>query len=248
MLLVDVGNTRIKWLLWGMDGPMTRGGLVHKGLERSHVGGLLWNELKPPQRIIIANVAGPVLGEALASWIKGAWSLEPRFVATEAAGFGITNAYAMPRRLGVDRWVALIGAHALLPKTPCCIVDCGTAVTVDGLSRAGDHLGGVILPGARLMRQALYADTSQIPPEQGQVTLFGRDTQDCVWGGATYAVAAAVDRLTLRMAATLGEDTVNLLTGGDAETLLPYLDGNYRVEPDLIFQGLLKMAESGDLR
>lgn len=244
MLLVDAGNTRVKWLLWDREAPLARGGLVHRGLERSRLGGLLWGDLQPPERVVIANVAGPELGDALAAWIAGAWSLEPRFVATAAAGFGITNAYAVPRRLGVDRWVALVGAHALLPGVPCCVVDCGTAVTVDALTGSGEHLGGVILPGARLMRQALYADTSQIPPEQGQTTLFGRDTQDCVWGGATYAVAAAVDRLTRQMTATLDEAAVSLLTGGDAEALLPYLESQYRLEPDLIFQGLLVMAGS----
>ncbi len=241
ILLADIGNTRIKWLLWEQGQVRRRGERQHRDVDPRQLGPQLWGQLERPAQVWIANVAGPELAAALSAWIAGAWSLEARFVHTEAAGFGVRCAYAVPSRLGVDRWVAMIGARALT-RQACCVVDCGTAITIDALSSAGEHLGGVIFPGARLMREALYRDTRQIPVEAGTVTLFGRDTMDGVWGGTAYAVAAAIDRITRQMAAEMGESTCRLLTGGDAEVLRPYLEGDYRLEPDLIFQGLLVMA------
>ncbi len=242
ILLVDVGNTRIKWRLWeqGQTGP--GGSLLHKGLALTGLGERLWSDLKRPSQVMIANVAGAAMATALRDWIKQAWQLEPWFAMTAATGFGVSNAYAIPAQMGVDRWVAMIGARAKLGHS-CCIVDCGTAVTVDALTAEGQHLGGVIFPGVRLMREALYRDTRQIPAEdQGQPTVFGRSTRDCVWGGTTHAVAAAIDGIAERMEEKLPGETQRLLTGGDADLLLPYLRGRYRLEPELIFQGLLVMA------
>jgi type III pantothenate kinase len=241
ILLVDVGNSRIKWMLWHQGQILERGNLIHKYIARASLGENCWVALKRPSQVIIANVAGAEMANALATWISRHWHLKAWFAVSQAEGFGIKNAYANPQRMGVDRWVALIGARALTQQN-CCIVDCGTATTVDALSVTGEHLGGVIFPGSWLMREVLYRDTRQIPTEPGQVTLFGKDTQDCVWGGTGHAVAGAIDRITRRMGEAMQGDVCHLLTGGDAEQLLPSLEGSYRLEPDLVFQGLLVIA------
>jgi type III pantothenate kinase len=93
----------------------------------------------------------------------------------------------------------------------------------------------------RLMREALYRETRQIPPETGEPRLFGQSTRDCVWGGAMYAVAAAIDGITDRMIASQGPG-VRLLTGGATELIFPLLRGRYRLESDLIFTGLRVIA------
>lgn len=242
ILLVDVGNTRVKWLLWTNGQVVQRGHLVHKGVQRDQLAEQLWSALKPPQRVVIANVAGPEMAVALTGWITAAWSIQTRFVTCEAAGFGIRNAYAVPQQMGIDRWVAMIGAWNRLHQA-CCIIDCGTAITIDALSATGLHLGGVIFPGIRLMRESLYRDTSQIPEDHdGQAVLLGKSTRDCVWGGTVYAVAAAIDGIVAQMSEVLEGKVYCILTGGDAETLLPYLRGQYQLEPDIIFHGLLVMA------
>jgi len=242
ILLVDAGNTRIKWALWDGRKITQRGDLLHREIAREELGQHLWATLTRPERVLIANVAGAEVAAALNTWINRTWSLEACFVSTMSSGFGVRCAYARPQRLGVDRWTALVGARALTTQA-CCIVDCGTAVTIDALAADGQHLGGVIFPGVRLMRESLYRDTRQIPPEPGQATLFGCDTNDGVWGGAVYATAAAIDGITARMMAVLGVNVCRLLTGGDGEMLLPYLQEKYRLEPDLIFQGLIAMTE-----
>ena len=243
MLLVDVGNTRIKWIIWSAQGVLDRGDLIYKDIAHETLAKRLWAHLQPPSQVLIANVAGPKMRDALAAWIKNAWSIQARFAVSEAAGYGIHNAYARPGDLGVDRWVAMIGAKAL-SDAHCCIVDCGTAVTIDALNADGSHQGGVIFPGVRLMRQALYRDTQQIPPEDsGQPVFLGKGTQDCVWGGTIYAVAGAIDGITRRMEETLGSVACCFLTGGDGPVLLPHLQRTYRLEPDLIFHGLRVQAE-----
>jgi type III pantothenate kinase len=245
LLLVDVGNTRLKWILHDGYEIQERGDLIHRGLSRSTLAERCWGTLTPPSLVLIANVAGPEMGATLASWIAQRWSVQARFAVCEAAGFGVKNAYDNPGRLGVDRWVALIGARASTDR-PCCVIDCGTAITVDGLDADGTHLGGVIFPGTRLMRDALYRDTRQVPPETGAMALFGKDTQDCVWGGTAHAAAGAIDRITRRMAASMGGEVDRLLTGGDAELLSTQLDGPYRLERDLIFEGLRVIAARFD--
>ncbi len=242
-LLVDIGNTRIKWVLWGEQGVLERGDLIHKDMDRRELGQRLWADLKPPSQAMIVNVTGPEIANALSLWIRDAWAIPAQFPVSESAGFGLCSAYAKPGDLGVDRWVAMLGAKAL-NAGHCCIVDCGTAVTIDALTMNGEHRGGVIFPGVHLMRLALYRDTQQIPQEDGgQPVFLGKGTRDCVWGGTVYAVAGAIDSIVNRMRITLGAEVCCFLTGGDGPVLLPYLQGNYRLEPDLIFHGLRVMAK-----
>jgi type III pantothenate kinase len=243
ILLVDVGNTRIKWLACQDGRAVGRGDVIHRGIEPDALGQCLWSGLERPRKIVMTNVAGAKLGDALRHWISQAWSRETHCVVSETTGYGIKNAYAVPEQLGVDRWVAMIGARRLIGGS-CCVIDCGTAITIDALSADGSHLGGVIFPGIRLMRESLHRDTSQIPAALcGEVGLLGKSTRDCVWGGTVYAVSAAIDGIVAQLKRMLQDGLQAVLTGGDAEALLPYLEGRYRLEPDLIFHGLLQIAE-----
>jgi type III pantothenate kinase len=240
ILLADVGNSRIKWAIG------EAGVLQQRGQASHHEGSWVdlledqWLDLTRPTRVLIVSVAGLEVRAALTRWIRQAWGIEAEFVISTAVACGIRNSYAEPERMGADRWVAMIAAHALIGQD-CYVVDCGTAVTVDALTADGRHLGGIIMPGMRLMRKALYRETRQIPPESGEARLFGQNTRDGVWGGVLYAVASAIDGITERMIARHGPG-VRLLTGGDAETVLPFLENAYRWEPDLIFTGLRVIA------
>ncbi len=240
ILLVDVGNSRIKWRVWDGAACRQRGQAAHGAESGVEWADRQWRNWPRPQRVLMVSVAGSEIRTALADWIRQAWNLEAQFVTSTAAACGIRNAYAEPERLGADRWVAMIAAHALTGER-CYVVDCGTAVTIDALAADGQHLGGVIVPGMRLMREALYRETRQIPLETGRPCLFGQSTRDGVWGGAAYAVASAIDGITERMIAQCGPG-LRLLTGGDAEVVLPLLRDPYQLEPELIFTGLQVMA------
>lgn len=120
-----------------------------------------------PAAVLIVSVAGHSVRAALAHWIQQTWAIDAEFAAPSAAAFGVRNAYAEPERMGADRWVAMIAARALTGQTSY-IVDCGTAVVRRALAADGQHLGGVIFPGIRLMREALYRETRQIPQKPAQ--------------------------------------------------------------------------------
>ncbi len=239
-LLVDIGNTRLKWLAVEAGLVVNRGHLLHQGIDPKLWGDRLWSHLYRPRQIVIANVAGSEIAWALDSWCLQHWALRPHLIHAEAERFGIRNAYTMPETLGVDRWAAMIGSHHLV-NTHCTVVDCGTAVTIDALTANGQHLGGVIIPGLRLMHEALFRKTSQIAEQDmGDIVYLGRNTRDCIWGGSVYAITAAIDRITAQMAEQFGGGPVqHLLTGGNSAALMPFLQRqDYRLEPDLIFAGL----------
>jgi len=241
ILLADVGNSRVKWVTCEEGEFRTRGQASHGDESGADWASRLWGNLPRPERVLIVSVADSAARGALADWIARRWAIEAEFVGSAAAACGVRNSYAEPERMGADRWVAMIAARALLGPRICFVVDCGTALTIDALAADGRHLGGVIVPGLRLMREALYRETRRIPAEPGEARLFGQSTREGVWGGALYAVASAIDGIIERMSADCGSGA-RLLTGGDAETVLPCLRSEYRWEPDLIFQGLRVVA------
>lgn len=247
MLLVDAGNTRIKWA--GLDGTALQSGaavLRRNGAEDVDTLATVWAALPVPQRLLIASVAGPDFGEHIGAWSKRFWGLEPEFIGAQAKAFGVTNAYTEPQRLGVDRWLALIAAHRLV-KGPVCIVDCGTALTVDVMAQNGEHLGGLIIPGLGLMRRALLEKTAGIEAAisgvyHEEVSLLAKDTRSGVMGGTLYATIAVIDRIVQDVTEAIGAGLTCVLTGGDADTMRPLLPADFRHEPELVLKGLAIVA------
>ncbi len=240
MLLIDIGNSRIKWALtdaedWQAGNPLLRGKHAFKDIARP-----AWKDLEPPERVIVACVAGDDYAKSVKTWIKRRWKIDPEFIKTDAQNCGVTNAYPDPERLGVDRWASLIAAHALY-DAPVCIVDCGTAITIDAVAADGKHLGGLIVPGLDLMISSL---TSQAPgieldkAMQQEVSLLGRDTESAVKGGTLYSAVALIDRVYNDISDELGRSTVSVITGGDAGRILPLLSKQPDHEPDLVLRGL----------
>jgi type III pantothenate kinase len=243
ILLLDVGNSSIKW------GVLTDGTVVPKGSFRHHGGDLVtamrehWLSLARPERVLVSNVGGPAVAECLETWTKSTWDVRCEFVIPPQAGWGVANAYVEPERLGADRWAALVAVRSQ-GLVPACIVDCGTAITIDALAATGEHLGGLIIPGVSMMRHALFENTRGIPNEgDGAVALLARSTRDAVTGGTLYAAVAVIDRVTADIAAELREPITAIITGGDAQRVTPLLAANFRHEPALVLEGLAIMAK-----
>lgn len=159
MLMVDMGNSALKWanLEQGRLSPQQR--IPHQANNLEKLLTQAWRTLDmPSQGVWVSNVAGPQKAETLSHWVKTLWGLKPTFVKTSRYECGVKNGYENPEQLGVDRWLALIGAH-LMEKGMLCIVDCGTAITLDVLSANGHHQGGLIMPGVTTMQIALKSDT-----------------------------------------------------------------------------------------
>jgi len=248
-LLIDIGNSRIKWA------TQTRGKLQHgEGAPRPAQDGdltacaeQLWKEIKKPRAVVVSNVAGPAFAAKLSEWIEAYWEVQPRFVVAEQAAFGVTNAYTVPERLGPDRWAALIAARRR-GDGAACIIDAGTAVTIDVLAADGAHQGGLIIPGLEMMRRALLERTQDIQPNatepaRGGSALLARDTRDGVDGGTLYTLVAVIDRVMADVSAELGGQPTRFITGGNAAALLPLLAGDYHHVPELVLEGLAVIAE-----
>lgn len=234
ILCLDSGNSRIKWAL--RDGSNWRDhGAVAQG-EAAELASLAggWPE---PGRVLLANVAGTAAGQAIRTAFAP-WA--DRFVEVQsgARGAGVENLYEIPGRLGVDRWCALAGARALAAG-PCLVVLAGTATTVDALAADGRFLGGLILPGADLMRRALARDTAALPLAEGTRTDWPRRTEDAIASGCLEAQAGAIERAWQRF----GRQGVCLLAGGAAPALAPLLDLPVREVPLLVMEGLLRLGD-----
>lgn len=246
-LLVDIGNTRIKWGYLTGDRIEHKGAVLHCGRDPNSVLDAAWSKLDAPQVVWVANVAGQAVGRGLAGWVKQHWSLTPNFVATSLTAHGLVNAYPCVRRLGVDRWVAMIGARQSCSGL-LCVVDCGTAVTIDGVTEDGRHLGGLILPGLKLMRESLAGHTGDLPRvELGNAEPFANNTEDAIYAGTLYAIVGAVEQMCGAMANQFDGKVLRILTGGDAEIVCSQMHEPYLVQSDLVLRGLAALARGGDL-
>lgn len=241
-LLFDVGNTRVKWGLLDRGRLARTGSVTHEKLQESGLGALTAHLPRDVERVLVSNTAGHSFATRLSGVIGIHCDCEVHFARAEREAFGVTNSYRSSRRIGVDRWVAMIGARAEF-RGALCIVDADTAVTVDALDRDGRHLGGLIVPGLRLMREALHTNTSDLPAlkrpggRPPAATLFATTTEGALEQGAMTAVCGAVERALARMRAT-GFRPKLVLTGGDASRILKQLDDAVMHRPNLVLQGL----------
>ena len=157
-------------------------------------------------------------------------------IKTAAEGFGIINGYDNPIKLGVDRWLALIAARAKI-KDAVCVVDSGTAITIDILNAQGIHQGGLICPGLTLMQTALN-NTTHLPfveyPSSITQPIIAKDTENAIANGTLYAICSLIERVV----AEQSNITYLILTGGDAITLSQQLRCAFSIEPNLVLEGL----------
>jgi type III pantothenate kinase len=248
-LLLDIGNTRIKWGVLA-DGRIVRTGrLRHETLRESGFKSLTTHLPRKVDSILVSNVAGAGFAARLSGVLGIHCNADVRFASTAAAAHGITNSYRQPRRMGVDRWVAMIGARTE-SKSALCVVDAGTAVTIDTLDRHGKHLGGQIIPGLYLMARSLKSGTNGINglrkrtvnPGSG-MALFASSTERAVQAGALNAICGAVER-AVRIMRAEGFRPRIILTGGGASRILQQLGGKILHRPHLVLQGLAFMLKN----
>ncbi|WOH36909.1 type III pantothenate kinase [Thalassotalea fonticola] len=190
-LLIDVGNTRVKYAL----------------VENNQLSNInhcstfdflkLLSSFNHISSIIIASVSNQLFSQEIHTWADSE-DIYIKALSTEAESFGIKNSYKNYNTMGVDRWLAVIGAELLYPNENILIVDAGTAITFDLLDKYKQHQGGWIIPGVDLMMQALCKNTDNVFAQPGEIEVlaFGKNTSDNVnlgcWSTATAAVHGAV--------------------------------------------------------
>lgn len=243
-LLLDLGNTRLKWAWQAASGDWLVRGAVDWREDVAAVLQPAWAALPRPTRAIAASVVDAPRESLVATQVEYQLGLPVDWLHTPAQGCGVRNAYVEPQRLGVDRFLAMVAAHAAAPA-PHVLVGVGTALTLDALAADGQHLGGLIAPGPQLMQQSLFEAATRVnagPP--GKLVELADNTADAVASGCWLAAAALVDRFAARMTARLGDAPQLVLGGGDAANLLPLLSQSARLSEDGVLRGLAIWANA----
>ncbi len=244
ILLLDIGNTNLKWA-WLQDDVLGEiKSVTHKEQSIEELVGREWSTIATPSQVYISSVVGEPLEGRLSDWIKQYWGCEPIFIRSTAQACGVINSYREPERLGVDRWLAMIALNCKAPGLTC-VVDCGSAVTIDVIGHDGQHLGGLILPGVGLMRQALSDSTSIEFDSVGYTSgLLAKDTDTAIALGGVNAIAALVEKVVDDIAINNGQTVELVLTGGDADMIQQALSTPSRIESDLVMHGLLAIIKN----
>jgi len=252
-LLVDIGNTRVKW-------AVLRGARLSRVRAAAHGGrpaGLQALVRKAPREVtgvLAVCVAGMKFERALRAAVRARFGVRVSFLRSERRAAGVRNGYREVWRLGADRWAAVIAAHALGRLRPVLVANIGTALTLDAVAADGRHLGGAIAPGPRTMIESLLNGTQGIRrrawgarpktraanPDSRKI--FAADTASALDAGAAYAAAALIDRAASEARIRLRARPLLLLTGGGAAALRTYIRTPARVVPDLVLQGLAILA------
>jgi len=248
-LLFDVGNTRLKWGVVEGDTLIRTSDIRHTALNENGFTKLARRLPRRVSSVLASNVVGPEFATRLSRFVGIHCDQELRFARSERQAFGITNGYKRPRQLGIDRWAAMIGARAEF-KTALCIVDAGSAVTIDAIDKDGQHLGGEIIPGLHLMSRSLIRETNGISKlrtstsELGSgMSLLADSTEQAVQAGAMNAICGAVERTIKIMRAAKIRPRI-VITGGGATPLLKQLDAKISHRPHLVLMGLATMQKS----
>ncbi len=266
LLLLDSGNSRLKWALSRDADPLApfaaRGVIALAALRRSTQPLLrVLRSYGPQTRLCVCNVAGTAVQRSIRAAAAGAGLGSPRFARSAAAAAGVRNAYAEPWRLGADRWVALIGARHQFPGRALCIVAIGSAMTIDLLGADGRHHGGCIVPGPSMMIASLLTNTAgirrragmsgpdaleralaEVKRGQAQGVLFATATRMALLAGARYACAALIERALKEARRRPGASPRLILGGGAADTVAPLLRVRYERRDDLVLRGLAVLA------
>lgn len=244
VLAVDAGNTRIKWGLAEGDAWRALGAAAIDEFDRHAEQS--WPMLPPPARIAVANVAGPEVGQRLAGLFAHAVARRApdapqapvAWLGAVRQAAGVTNGYDDPAQLGVDRWAALVAARARCAGD-CLVVMAGTATTVDRLDAGGRFRGGMILPGAELMKRALAAGTAGLPLARGEYRAEPRNTPDAIESGCLAAQAGAIERAYAQLPA----GAPCFLSGGGAGAVAGLLAFAIQEVEHLVLEGILRLAQ-----
>lgn len=240
ILELDCGNTLIKWRL------------LSDGLAKAGVGGVVESDqalvsVIREQRVSLracrlVSVRSDEETAQLVSLLEAAFAIECRSAEPAVMLAGVRNGYEQYQRLGLDRWLAVVGAYQLSRKASL-VIDLGTAVTADFVAADGAHLGGFICPGLPLMRTQLQTHTRRTRYDSDEAAraleglLPGRATAEAVERGCLLMLRGFVSSQVQMAAEVLGAEFDVFLTGGDALLVVDVIPGA-RVVPDLVFIGL----------
>ncbi|MEO1035190.1 MAG: type III pantothenate kinase [Pseudomonadota bacterium] len=245
-LLIDIGNSRIKWARAGNDRPRDIRAVAYRD-ETENAIATVANDVANDEAVAFGASVGSVdvrdgLSAALAE--RG---VDVRWLAVMREALGVTCGYRDTERLGVDRWMASLAGFHRAPAA-ALIAQIGTAATIDAVTASGRHLGGMILPGLELMADALYGETARIragaedlPDPNTRLEYFADDTDTAVQNGCLLAVTAAIEE-SYHALRDAGSDVTVFLAGGASAAIAQQLTIAHEHEPSLVLDGIRRVA------
>lgn len=276
LLELDAGNTRLKWRVSELnpqDAATRVGALLARGVvvDAMAVGGnaagdpvlraqaclkdllvqLEKSGIAELKHILVSSVRGDQFREQALQLLERSFGVVPEFAVSAALAAGVSSAYAQPEKLGVDRWLEMLAAYADA-KAACCVLDCGTTITLDVIDAEGRHMGGYIVPGLQLMLESLAKRSPALAIEAARFGLYpGANTQAAISHGVLNMALGFLNFEHRKMSRLLAErggenPAVKIaeneprwyFTGGDAETLAAYIEWEFKLVPDLVLDGL----------
>jgi type III pantothenate kinase len=265
-LLIDAGNSRIKWAIADAAGVRTHAGAAtHGDLFDGEPELRGWSGLPVPASAWISNVAGELVGQRIDALIEARWpGLPCTPVRACLQQCGVTNGYTTPESLGSDRWAGLIGARAAFPGEPLLIATFGTATTLEALRADGRFVGGLIAPGWTLMMRSLGEHTAQLPvldassarglagsaandqTERADVApagpIFADNTKRSISAGCALAQAALIERAWTDLQHEWKEPVRLVVSGGAAAEVTGALKVPHTRHDALVLAGLALIA------
>ena len=241
ILAIDAGNSRTKWGVFDEAGELQS----HGAMPNNALSGMplpeTWQDCS---RAVVSNVAGVDVAERIGRLLRPL-AKSTHWVKAEAEACNVSNSYEAPERLGADRWAALIAAWQQY-RAPCIVVNAGTALTVDALSAGQDgggiFLGGLFMPGLRLMQESLTSNTANISQADGGLQYFPTNTRDAIFTGALSAMAGAVNSMEVKLEQHADQTPHCIVSGGDAavlhEMLVRFHINQLSIAENLVLQGL----------
>lgn len=236
ILEMDCGNTRIKWRARSGNQIFFKGAFpTAEPFEQADE----LSTLTDIQRVLVSSVLDDDFAKKLVSWSLIQFGINPEFAVSEHRCNGVINGYQHPERLGVDRWLAILAAKSRSGEA-CIVVDCGSAITVDLVTSQGEHLGGYIAPGLRLMREALGLKTAGI--KLGQIgypeeSFPGRNTVVAIKAAELAMLTGLVEQAKSVLRHYEVAELKLWVTGGDGQWLSSIFENSVFVE-DLVLDGL----------
>ena len=239
-LIIDIGNTRLKWATLQGDGLLVSHALLNHEITQQQLI-VIWRLQPVPEKLAIACVGSASLLELVTKVAVKLWpTVYIHYVTSKSDALGVYNAYQSPEKLGVDRWLALVAVRYFY-QCSACLVDCGTAITIDLIDVNGRHQGGFINPGLMLMRKSLSIGTARLPSNETDYEVGPANcTQAAIYSGTLFAAVGLIEHVVSQH--TNGSQLI--LTGGDAEVVAAQLKNKLIIDNDLVLRGLVVVLES----
>lgn len=240
-LLIDLGNTRLKWVQATAADAWSE--LTEVDAQASETWHSLFYALEQPKRVLACSVGTPHIRDFLSRAAFDMWNIEIEWLTVTREALGVENRYRNLAQQGPDRWAAVLGARSLYPDQALVVASAGTALTVEAVTDDGLYLGGTIQPGYRLMKQSLNQGTARLPLADGYFHDYPTSTEDAIETGCLTALAGSVQAMLRRLQMRADAPRV-LLSGGDAERLSGHLDMPHTLVDNLVLHGLAALAFS----